>query len=179
MVYLSQDAPLELGSEDITRGQHGVTHIQHIDDAFVRSGDYAQLINTAKLLLDLTEPDAQIKRGEQEQGVKHFMEALDWLLNEGRRSISIQRYKGLGEMNAEQLKIELLVHGFPHIPGASNGFQPSLNATFESMIKSASFLETSGRGTGCSASKKGHCSVRRGCGKFLATHCELCPRSRP
>ncbi|MCX8145278.1 MAG: DNA topoisomerase (ATP-hydrolyzing) subunit B [Azovibrio sp.] len=85
------------------RIHHGNLKVGLIDEEFLRSGDYAQLRKTAELLAGLFGPGASISRGEKKCAVQNFAEAMHWLMSEVERGISKQRYKGLGEMNPEQL----------------------------------------------------------------------------
>ncbi|MDR2165993.1 MAG: DNA topoisomerase (ATP-hydrolyzing) subunit B [Zoogloeaceae bacterium] len=85
------------------RVHHGNVKVGMLDDDFLKSGDHAQLKKTAGLLSGLLGEGAVMARGEKRRPVRNFAEAMDWLLNEVERGISKQRYKGLGEMNPEQL----------------------------------------------------------------------------
>jgi DNA gyrase subunit B len=87
----------------IERTRHGNARLSLLDSDFLLSGDFRQIDETSKLLLDLVGPGAMVKRGEHEQAVTNFQQAMDWLLAEVGRSAAMQRYKGLGEMNPEQL----------------------------------------------------------------------------
>ncbi|HMW18484.1 MAG TPA: DNA topoisomerase (ATP-hydrolyzing) subunit B [Accumulibacter sp.] len=82
---------------------HGNLKIGVIDEDLLVSGDYAQLRRTAEMLAGLFGPGGTVSRGEKNHPVASFAETMQWLLSEVERSVSKQRYKGLGEMNPEQL----------------------------------------------------------------------------
>lgn len=82
---------------------YGNYSISYMDKDFLHGSDYVQIRKAAEILNGLIGSDAYIVRGEQKRSISSFKQAIEWLLEEAKRGISIQRYKGLGEMNPSQL----------------------------------------------------------------------------
>jgi len=97
------DQKTERHQVKIERTRHGNVRMSTIDTEFVHSGDYRQIRQTAAMLRGLVGDGAFAHRGDKRQPVRDFPEAMKWLLGEVERAMSLQRYKGLGEMNPAQL----------------------------------------------------------------------------
>jgi len=87
----------------LSKSTYGVVETTPLQHGFFRSPEYRLTGKLAETLHDLVQPGALVRRGNSEHSIMSFAEAHDWLMNESRKGRSFQRFKGLGEMNPEQL----------------------------------------------------------------------------
>ncbi|MBL1379376.1 DNA topoisomerase (ATP-hydrolyzing) subunit B [Zobellella iuensis] len=83
--------------------QHGIEREFPISYDFFASGEYRSIVALGKGIASLIEEGGYVKRGEKTKQVDSFAEGLEWLMSESKRGLYVQRYKGLGEMNPDQL----------------------------------------------------------------------------
>ena len=98
-----EDRERHLFQPKIIIRQHGIDNEYALHYDFITSRDYQNIVSLGDEIRDLMEEGAYIRRGEKVKPVETFVEALNWLMAESKRGLYIQRYKGLGEMNPDQL----------------------------------------------------------------------------
>ncbi len=88
---------------NLQRFEHGLTSEKHVPREFFDSAEYLRIAELAETLSDLIGPGGFVQRGDDKLEVMSFKAAMTWLFEQAKKGQSIQRYKGLGEMNADQL----------------------------------------------------------------------------
>lgn len=90
-------------SIEVNKKQHGITKIFIMNSTFFHSKDYQKLAQYAKDTAEMFNENSHIKMGEKQTSISTFRQAFEWMMKEIKKGQHIQRYKGLGEMNPEQL----------------------------------------------------------------------------
>ncbi|KPD23290.1 MULTISPECIES: DNA topoisomerase (ATP-hydrolyzing) subunit B [Idiomarina] len=102
-ISLHEDEERKMWLPTTTIRQHGVDTDYPLNYEFLMSKDYEQIVTLGEEIDSLVEEGGYVLRGEKKQPVSHFVDAVEWLISESKRGMYVQRYKGLGEMNPDQL----------------------------------------------------------------------------
>ncbi len=98
-----QTGPSGVQRINLLRAEHGLTTEKHLPREFFESAEYRRIAALGEMLTDLIGSGAYVTKGQERFEAPSFKAVMTWLFDQAKKGQTIQRYKGLGEMNAEQL----------------------------------------------------------------------------